>query len=250
MTDQPGVTRRIAADLREAIRSGEYRPGHQLPSGSALAARYDVVRPTVQKAVDRLRAEGLIESRKGAGWFVRERPTLIRLGSSRLRRSERVAGRGASITDAAQGGWKSSAKVEIRVEPASERVATELRIEVGADVLVRDRVLSANGEPIQLAVSRLPRSITEGTTIERENPGPGGIYARLEESGHALEYFEERVTSRIGTDDETDALRLNSGSPVLAVTRIAYRTGGNPVEINDMVLAAERYELVYDLPAD
>lgn len=37
---RPAPFRRIAADLREAIRRGEYAPGHQLPSASALVERY------------------------------------------------------------------------------------------------------------------------------------------------------------------------------------------------------------------
>jgi len=213
-------------------------------------ARYKVSRQTVQNAVDLLRREGLVTGRQGAGWFVREKPAVLRLASSRLRRSERDAGRGASLTDAAQGGWTLDSKATIRVEPACERTATELRIETGAEVLIRDRVITADGHPVQLAVSRLPRTLTEGTAIERENPGPGGIYARLEEAGHQLERFEERVTGRLATADEVSALRLDPGSPVLAITRTAYDTSGTPLEINDMVLAGERYELIYDLPAD
>jgi GntR family transcriptional regulator len=37
---------------------------------------------------------------------------------------------------------------------------------------------------------------------------------------------------------------------VLALTRTAYDTTGTPVETNDMVLVADRYELIYELPAD
>ncbi|MGH3939728.1 MAG: GntR family transcriptional regulator [Pseudonocardiaceae bacterium] len=249
MTSEPTPSRQIAADLRKAIRDGEYRPGHQLPSGNALARRYGVARQTVQTAVQTLRAEGLVVGHQGAGWFVREKPAVQRLASSRLKRSEREAGRGAFTTDAAQGGWRLDSQVTLRVEPACELIATELRIEAGAEVFVRDRVMSADGQPVQLATSRLPRTLTEGTAIERENPGPGGIYARLEEAGHILTRFEERVTARPATADESEVLRLDIGAPVLTITRVAY-AGELPTEINDMILAAERYELVYDLPAD
>ena len=110
--------------------------------------------------------------------------------------------------------------------------------------------MSADGHPVQLATSRLPRSLTEGTPIEHKNTGPGGTYARLEEAGHQLHHFIERVTSRPATEGEAAALQIDAGSPVLAVTRTAYDTDGTPVETNDMVLAGERYELVYELPAE
>ncbi len=243
-------SRRIAADLRQAIRSGEYRPGHQLPSGSVLMARYGVARQTVQNAIDLLRTEGLVVGRQGAGWFVRERPAVQRLARSRLSRDERSAGRGAFTSDATEGGWTPTVQVTVRREHADERTATELRIAEGDEILVRDRVMSADGQPVQLATSRLPRSLTKGTPIERKNPGPGGIYARLEEAGHQLHHFVERVTSRPASQSEAAALQLDPGSPVLAIARTAYDTHGTPVETNDMVLAGERYELVYELPAD
>ncbi|MGH8880207.1 MAG: GntR family transcriptional regulator, partial [Stackebrandtia sp.] len=133
---EPAPSRRIAADLRHAIHDGEYRPGHQLPSGSVLMARYGVARQTVQNAIDLLRAEGLVIGRSGAGWFVRERPTVQRLARNRLSRDERVAGRGTFATDAADGGWQASVQVTIRRELADERTATELRIAAGDEVLV------------------------------------------------------------------------------------------------------------------
>ena len=110
--------------------------------------------------------------------------------------------------------------------------------------------MSADGHPVQLATSRLPRTLTTGTAIEQENTGPGGLYARLEEAGHQLHHFVERVTSRPAAADESTRLRLRPGSPVLARTRTAYDTTGMPVEINDMVLVADRYELIYELPAN
>lgn len=213
-------------------------------------ARYGVARQTVQNAIDLLRAEGLVVGRSGAGWFVRERPAVQRLARNRLSRDERAAGRGTFATDAADGGWQPSVQVTIRHEPADERTATELRIDAGDEILVRERIMSADGQPVQLATSRLPRTLTAGTAIEHENTGPGGLYARLEEAGHQLHHFVERVTSRLAGDDEATRLRLSPGSPVLALTRTAYDTTGTPVEINDMVLVAERYELIYELPAN
>lgn len=247
---EPAPSRRIAADLRLAISSGEYRPGHQLPSGTVLMARYGVARQTVQNAMDLLRVEGLVVGRSGAGWFVRERPVVRRLARSRLSRDERSAGRGTFATDAAAGDWTPSVQVTIRSEPADERTAAELHIAVGDEVLVRERVMSADDQPVQLATSRLPRTLTVGTDIEGEHTGLGGIYARLEEAGHQLHHFVERVSSRLASDAEHSALQLTPGSPILAITRTAYDTNGTPVETNDMVLAADRYELIYELPAN
>jgi len=62
-------TDRITAELRKWIAAAP--PGAQLPSNRALMAQYGASPVTVQKAVRRLSASGLVESRPGVGTFVR-----------------------------------------------------------------------------------------------------------------------------------------------------------------------------------
>lgn len=241
--------RRIAADLRAAIERGDYLPGHQLPSGSALMKQYSVARQTVQNVFDALRAEGLVTTQPGAGVFVRSQPTVARLARNRLSRSARKANQGAFLADAAASGFTPTVAVTVRFEPADDRVADALDLKPGDEVVVRERTMSADGEPVQLATSRLPRRLTSGTQVEQENTGAGGIYARLEEIGVRLDHFVEQVSTRPATASEARALNLAPGTAVLRVTRVAVDKTGRPVELNDMVLVGDRYELVYELPA-
>ncbi|MDP8929987.1 MAG: UTRA domain-containing protein, partial [Actinomycetota bacterium] len=76
-----------------------------------------------------------------------------------------------------------------------------------------------------------------------------GIYARLEEAGHKLDHFTEEVTARMPTPEETRALRLGDGVPVIALLRTAFETSGTAVEVCDTIMAADRYVLTYTLPA-
>lgn len=63
--------RRMAAELRAAIESGELRPGDALPSEAALVERYGVARGTARHALAELEGAGLVESVHGKGRFVR-----------------------------------------------------------------------------------------------------------------------------------------------------------------------------------
>lgn len=205
------VCRQVAAALREKIDSGECGPGARLPSEPELIEFVGVSRITVRAA--------------------------------------REQDQGLFLADAKAGEFTPGVTVEIRVEPASGDHAEALGVESGTELLVRDRVMPADGVPVQLATSRLPRTITRGTAIEERDTGAGGVYARLEEIGHTLDQFHETVGARMPTGDESAALRLTAGVPVPVVRRVAYDTRGRAVEVNDMVMAADRYELSYQLPA-
>jgi DNA-binding GntR family transcriptional regulator len=64
---------RVAGELRAAIVGGRFRPGARLPSERALAEEFEVSRATIVSAFHLLRGEGLIETRRGAGSWVRPR---------------------------------------------------------------------------------------------------------------------------------------------------------------------------------
>ncbi|MER5894871.1 winged helix-turn-helix domain-containing protein [Streptomyces sp. NPDC001876] len=60
----------IAAEVTRRIRAGEYPPGSKVPSIVQLAAEFDVVNSTVQRAMDAVRAAGLTRAEKGMGTYV------------------------------------------------------------------------------------------------------------------------------------------------------------------------------------
>ncbi|MCG5053802.1 MAG: GntR family transcriptional regulator [Myxococcales bacterium] len=63
----------LAERLSREIRAGFHPPGSRLPSETQLAQTFGIGRPTVRQATDLLAARRLIERRRGAGTFVRER---------------------------------------------------------------------------------------------------------------------------------------------------------------------------------
>lgn len=72
MIMQPaGVGDQLYGRLVALIEGGEFADGSRLPAESDLAARFNVSRPMIREALSRLRGDGLIVSRKGAGSFVR-----------------------------------------------------------------------------------------------------------------------------------------------------------------------------------
>lgn len=70
--------------LQRAIKSGAYAVDERLPTEHALAAEFQVSRPIIRDALQRLRDQGLIYSRRGAGSFVREQGVREPLGFGQM----------------------------------------------------------------------------------------------------------------------------------------------------------------------
>lgn len=80
---RPGLAERIYHLLYSRITNGDYPANARLPSEKALADEFGVSRPVLRAALERLREQGLVHSRQGAGSFVREVKT-VPLGFARV----------------------------------------------------------------------------------------------------------------------------------------------------------------------
>ena len=246
----PPLYRQIADELRQSILDGFLGPDDVLPSESSLMDEYGAARGTVRQAIALLRSEGVLEVKRGAGAFVRRRPPVRRLAHDRFSRSHRVHGDSAFLAELkAQGQRPNVEVILVGSEKASSEIARRLGQRKGTKVAVRRRRYFADDHPIELATSYLPWKLVAGSPIVESNPGPGGIYARLEEMGHELGRFTEEVRARMPQPDESQALALTGGVPIIHLVRTAYDTNGLPVEVCDTVMAADSFVLSYELPA-
>jgi len=71
---QGKLSEQIYAQIFGLIASGEFPEQAKLPTENDLAVRFDVSRTIVREALARLRDDGIVVSRQGAGTFVRRRP--------------------------------------------------------------------------------------------------------------------------------------------------------------------------------
>lgn len=248
-SDRPAY-RQIADHLRKAILDGELAASEPVPSERALIDQYGAARGTVRQALALLRSEGLIEIEHGRGAFVRQHPPIRRLSHDRFARRHRDGGKAAFLAEAEAQGRSSEVEVlEVAAGETPDEVADRLHLPSPASALTRRRRYLVDGEPVELATSWLPWELVEGAPICEENPGPGGIYARLEEAGHELTRFTEEVTARMPLPDEARMLSIGPGVPIFRLVRTAFDTDERPVEVCDTVMAADRYVLSYELPA-
>lgn len=249
-TSDRAVYKQIADHLREAIARGRLNEGEQLPSETQLMEHYGVARMTVRNALRILQDEGLTTAEHGRGVYVRARPPVRRLASDRFAQRHRKEGKAAFIAESEQVAATPSVDM-LKVSEACPPgvIADRLGLAHDEAAVIRSRRYSLDGRPVETAVSYIPADLARGTPIADPNPGPGGIYARLEEAGHTLDRFSEEVAARMPTPDEARVLALSPGVPVFRLVRTAYDRDGRAVEVCDTIMASDAYLLAYELPA-
>ncbi|GAA0487305.1 hypothetical protein Ade02nite_11360 [Paractinoplanes deccanensis] len=202
--------RDIANAIRADIEARRLVEGDRLPTVRELAQRYGVPTGTVSKAVDVLRADGVLVARHGRGLYVRAFKRLLRSSPGRLSRTWWAGGKAIQDHDTAD--RLRSVDVTVQEAPASEGIAEALSVPAGAAVLTRARRFVVDDRIVMTATSHLPLDVVAAVpAVAYTGPGPGGIYARMAEAGLGPETFREALVCRMPTSAEAEALALPPG---------------------------------------
>lgn len=244
--DRRPLHERVAADLRDEIMSGDLAPGEALPSTQRLKERFDASNATVQKALQLLKDEGLAVGRAGAAVTVREhRQETVRPADAAQPAAPGERYRWLAVA-AGKGKRGSIELLEVaEVRPPAE-VAAALSLGTGGTAFVRRQLLSYDGEPAELVTSYYPAEIARGTAMAEPRKIRGGAAALLAEMGHPPRQTVDRVSARVPTQEQYEALRLPTDLPVLRTFRVVYSDDERPVEATVMVKAGHLYELQYE----
>ena len=224
----------LADDLRARIAAG--RVG-ALPSEAELGETHGVSRVTVRRALELLRDEGLVTSRRGSGWFVVSDPVRQPLG--------RVTTIEAALE--AAGARPERRVLEFGFEPATPEVAKTLGLPADADVLRVARLNLADGEPFALVTVWLPESL--GAHVSRADVERATFYDLLPLHGVETGRIVQTITATAA--DRTEARRLGGRSrdPLLACRRVTYDRSGAAVMVSEHRYPARSTALEVEFPA-
>ncbi|MFC3238238.1 GntR family transcriptional regulator, partial [Streptomyces nitrosporeus] len=249
----------IARDLREQIVSGEFPPGSALPLMRDMGASYEVSDITMRKALAVLVREGLVESRRRSGMFVRSHPDRVRLTVRQraVERDELGYYSGAEVKH-----WRAlphpdGVRTRVASVPVPADVADLLGVAPGEELTVRRRIVGdpEREEHRQLADSWVSAWITaELPILATDDTGLGGMYDRIEEWAKRPLEWREEVSARMPSPEEADALLMpRAGVPLLRAVRITVlpAKGRQPervVEVQDIRMSSELFAVGYPLP--
>ncbi len=223
----------IAHDLRERIALGEFGDVGAMDSEAQLCARYSVSRPTVRRALEQLREEGLVESRHGAGWFVTGSAFHQRLALGTFRHaSSAVADAGKTI---------DRRIVEFGYRTATAALAAALGVAEGDDLLHSRSVRTVDGEGLDVVREWVPSELAG--PISRDAATKPGTWETLARHGHRITTVRQTVTAGLASDSDAELLGITVGDPLLLVRRVAIEATGVPLALSDHRYLAHRFAL-------
>lgn len=228
--------RRIEADLRDRIRTGELPPGARVETEQELMERHGVSRATVRQALGGLIASGALEIRRGLGTYV-----------AAARFEHTIGGFYSFSREIERAGHRPGTRVVgLAIEPADETVAGALGIEPGAPVVALHRIRLADDEPIVVETSRLPADRFPG--LETVDFSKVRLYDTLTTAygcrpSRARETFEPILLSAA----EAELLGQRRGEPALRVERVAFDQDDRPIEHCRSTVRGDRYRYAVEL---
>jgi GntR family transcriptional regulator len=204
----------IAADLAARVASGEYRPGHPLPSQRTLSQTYGVTLMTLRQALRMLADQGLIVLRAGKDTLVAPPPATYRLDSLR------------SLTDDLR---EQGHEVDTEVIGAAVRRPPQWAAAwLGPDRALRlERVRAVGGRAAAHQVSwvREPHaSAVRGRDFRQES-----LYHALADIGVLIHRATETIRPSLLTAAMAATLGQSPGGAVLVSERITYAVDGTAV---------------------
>ena len=213
--------------LRWEIRR-KLRAGDALDSERTLVERFGVSRVTVRRALGQLDAEGLIVRVHGSGTYVSD----AQLIGKTLRLT--------SFTDDMRERGLDAAAVVLASEVvrAGPGVATQLRIDPGADVLRLRRLRLASKTPMALEEAFVPLGLFPG--IE-ERDLTTSLYTSFGDYGFRVDRARQQITAVALTEEEATLLDSEPGMPALRVERVSMDRLGQPLEQVASIYRSDRY---------
>jgi DNA-binding GntR family transcriptional regulator len=224
----------VITEIKRRIENGSYPAGTLLPSEHQLVGEFGVSRPTIVKALGALRQDGWIDTQQGKGSFVRGRPALA--GAERTRPAHGVLENAETEV--------AGELVQAGVKLAPPHVTALLALKPGSRAFVRQRLLTEDGEPVELASAWLPLELATGTDLASADLLNESIRHHLyTRKKIRLDHAVEQITARHPTSEESALLRVSPDAPVLSVIVTAYDAAGTPVQVSDLALPGQRHEL-------
>lgn len=228
----------IKNSLKQAILNKEYRVGDKIPSERELAARFEVTRVTLQKAMHMLEQEGFIERIHGKGMFVtkviEDNVYLLNNGTS-----DSILGFSREFKDNVK---VSSRLISLKTHKAGEYIASQLDINENDDVHYIRRVRLVDNIPVLIEDSYIPCAVID--IIPESVLQNGSLYEFIEnKTGRNIKFYNSVIEASLFDDTLSALLESETGLPMLKVSGITKLEDGKTFNYSISYNRADKFKI-------
>ena len=211
--------------------------GELIPTETELCSIFSISRPTVRQAINELVTEGFLFRLKGKGTFI-SRPK-IHQDFMMILESFNDEMKDKGLTP-------KTKVIQFKLEKASEIVAEKLRVAEGSDIVLLERLRSANDEPIVLVETHLPNG-TVHNILEKDLENES-LYKIIERDyGYTIEKAIRTIEPSIAGEYEANLLGIKKGVPIQYIETVTYLDNGSPIEYSIAKYRGDRSTFTFEL---
>ncbi|MBU9722683.1 MULTISPECIES: GntR family transcriptional regulator [Bacillaceae] len=202
--------------LKNEIDNGLYEAGEQLPSEFELSKQLGVSRATLREALRMLEDENVIVRRHGVGTFVNTKP-LFSSGIEEL----------FSITDMIKRGNETPGTIFLSsdVYPAEDDDKERLSMKDLEEMLVVERVRTADSKPVVYCLDRIPKKYIKNYDMQSGK----SFFEQLEESGINISYAVTHIEPLGYHDKISDILNCDLDTSLLLLKQLHFDVNERPI---------------------
>lgn len=225
----------IRTYIYDRIKSGDWKPGDQIPSERDLSAQFGVSRVTIRQALANLEDEGLLRRAQGQGTFV-STPKI-----------EMMQGELISITTlmSRQGRMPETVLKTLTREHLNAVDAKALDCSIGEEVYVIQRIRKADG--INVALENTKLLCKKLPDIDQYDLVNLSIFSIMSDIYNYTElYVYQTIEAATASEEVAALLEIEPGFPVIAVNRFTRDEDGELVEYARDYYPSDRVRFIYD----
>ena len=222
--------------LKEAIESGEYDPGDNIPTEQELVELFDVSRNTVRQAIMNLVHEGILYRVKSQGTFVADK----RIEQDFIQRLT------SFNEEMEQQGCKPSSKVLTLARTAMPEEMQKLRGDKRKKAILLERLRFADKRPVVHVKTYLPAD--ECDFVLGHDFAMESLYGILGRSKATKIYKVTRICrADIASAEDMKLLGVKKGAPIHHFESIGYNEAGDVIEYSIARYRGDRNEFKVDV---
>jgi GntR family transcriptional regulator, phosphonate transport system regulatory protein len=228
-----GVTRwrQIAQRLSQEVSAGIFADG-RLPTEMSLAARFQVNRHTIRRAVAALEGQGVVRVEQGRGTFV-TREIAAYLSGLRPR---------FTVNPLLARDELCYRLIRVSSQPADAATAQKLGLLSAAPIVEIEALGELDGVPIAIDIHRFPAERFASPTTDL--PAPPSFTAALGACDTAeCAVGATGLLARMPSDLEARRLDQPLSRPVLQAERVGTDLRGAPVRLTTSIYSADRVQV-------